>query len=511
MKLAARARLWLAANRGRWLALPLPSSPLLLLCLGLFFFRLGHRELYSSHEARAAQNAQRMLDTGEFGLPVLFDGQTDLQKPPGFYWLVAAVGWASGGVDAWAARLPAAVGGLIVVAAVFLFLRREGRPVAALVAAVALATAVHFTGIARTARIDVPLTAAVSVSLLAFYRGCAVGARHRLGWHLLSAVAAAGAVMLKGPIGLALIGPTAVAVLFVQPKPHRHAGGVLGGLPLSSIVLGTAIVLALALPWFLWANYATRGEFFRVFFLHHNVARFLGTSPTLATYPFWYYVPRFAIDFLPWTPALALLVVWAVRHGRWRDDGPLRFGLAWFAVVFAVLSTAKFKRADYLLPAFPGAAIALGCAAEGWLAGRTNPRTVRAAKAAFGAVVLAVAAGWLVMTYGVEPAQQAREEKRAFAGVVRSHAPAPHTVLLFRTESHLLAFHLGRPLHTLVEWGELNDRLSGPGPHFVVMPPEYVYPAERIVTARRLVVVAHLADHAPGKPARPLVFLRTTD
>jgi hypothetical protein len=57
----------------------------------------------------------------------------------------------------------------------------------------------------------------------------------------------------------------------------------------------------------------------------------------------------------------------------------------------------------------------------------------------------------------------------------------------------------------------LNDRLSGPGPHFVVMPPEYVYPAERIVTARTLVVVAHLSDHAPGKPARPLVFLRTTD
>ncbi|HJZ55414.1 MAG TPA: hypothetical protein VKE74_10670, partial [Gemmataceae bacterium] len=105
------ARLRLAAYRG--LRLPFILSPLLdlsLLVSFLFIGRLGHRELFSSHEARAAQNAQRMLDTGEFGLPVLFDGQTDLQKPPGFYWLVAAAGWANGGeVEAWVARLPAAV------------------------------------------------------------------------------------------------------------------------------------------------------------------------------------------------------------------------------------------------------------------------------------------------------------------------------------------------------------------------------------------------------------------
>ncbi|HEX4609664.1 MAG TPA: glycosyltransferase family 39 protein, partial [Urbifossiella sp.] len=138
----------------------------------LFFVRLGHRELISSHEARAAQNAQRMLDTGAWGLPVLFDGQADLQKPPGFYWLVAAAGWLTGGtVDAFSARLPAALAGLLTVGLVFAFLRREGRPVAAAVAALTLATAGHFTAISRTARIDVPLTCAVAAALFAFYRG----------------------------------------------------------------------------------------------------------------------------------------------------------------------------------------------------------------------------------------------------------------------------------------------------------------------------------------------------
>src|SRR5207248_11313994 len=141
---------------------------------------------------------------------------------------------------------------------------------------------------------------------------------NRVTWHLLAAVAAAAAVLLKGPVGLALVGPTAVVVLAVERRLATPAGSRLN-LTVSPAVLGTLVVLALALPWFVWADRATGGEFVRVFFWHHNVARFAGTSPTLASHPWWYYAPRFAADFLPWTPALVLLLVWAVRSGRWRQ------------------------------------------------------------------------------------------------------------------------------------------------------------------------------------------------
>src|SRR5436189_5900069 len=118
-----RARLRRAPQRGISL---LPLVPLAALFL-LFLFQLGARDLVSSHEARAAQNAQRMLDTGEWGLPTLFDGQRDLQKPPGFYWLVAAAGALNGGhVSPWVARLPAALAALFTVLLVYAFLRREG-------------------------------------------------------------------------------------------------------------------------------------------------------------------------------------------------------------------------------------------------------------------------------------------------------------------------------------------------------------------------------------------------
>src|SRR5262245_66026689 len=68
----------------------------------LFLFRLGDRELASSHEARAAQNSQSILNSGQWDLPRLFDGRVEMQKPPLFYWLVAALGWLKGGqIDAW--------------------------------------------------------------------------------------------------------------------------------------------------------------------------------------------------------------------------------------------------------------------------------------------------------------------------------------------------------------------------------------------------------------------------
>jgi 4-amino-4-deoxy-L-arabinose transferase-like glycosyltransferase len=527
----------------------------------LFFARLGHRDLYSSHEARAAQNAQRMLDTGAWGLPVLFDGRVDLQKPPLYYWMVAAVGWLNGGaVTEWVVRFPAALAGLVCVVLVYAFLRADSRPTAAIIAALVLATANHFTGISRTARIDVPLTCAVTVALMAFYRGCCVhrmrpeargqktenrgqrtedreqktenrGQRTEdreqtnsglssvlcplsstastfgatLAWHLLAAVAAAVAVLLKGPVGLALIGPAAVVWLVVE---RRYTGA---RLPVVSLLLGPLVVAAVALPWFIWANVATDGEFFRVFFWHHTIARFTGSSPQLATYPAWYYLPRFIVDFLPWTPLLNFLAIWGFRSGLWRRDSVFRFGLITFVTMFVVMSTAKFKRADYLLPLFPFAALAVGSTAEAWLQARRRPLTERIAKWSFYVIIAAVSVGWVVMTAVVEPGEQAKEEKRRFAEVIRSHAPAPQMILQFRMESHLLSYHLGRPVHTFVEWGELNELLAAPGPHFVVMPPEYVYPAGEIVKSRKLVIIARLEEYTAGKPLRPLVFLRTSD
>ena len=77
---------------GAFQRVAVPTSALFLLCFLLFFFRLADRDLASSHEARAGQDAQSMLNSGEWDLPRLFDGQIDMQKPPLYYWLVGLFG-----------------------------------------------------------------------------------------------------------------------------------------------------------------------------------------------------------------------------------------------------------------------------------------------------------------------------------------------------------------------------------------------------------------------------------
>lgn len=136
--------------------------PVLIFSIPLFFVDLGGRDLWASHEARAAQNAQDILEDHSWGLPHLYDGQIEEQKPPAYYWMVALFAEANGEkVNAWCVRLPAALAALGTVLLVFGWLYCRGRPVEAQLAALILTGANHFTGMARVGRIDMPLTFAV--------------------------------------------------------------------------------------------------------------------------------------------------------------------------------------------------------------------------------------------------------------------------------------------------------------------------------------------------------------
>jgi len=113
-----------------------------------------------------------ILDEGYWLVPRLFDGHLELQKPPLYYWLVASIAWLRGGiVDAWAVRLPAALSAFLCVMFLYLVGVQSKRPVAGLLAALILASCVHFTWLARVGRIDMPLTTTITFALGGFYLG----------------------------------------------------------------------------------------------------------------------------------------------------------------------------------------------------------------------------------------------------------------------------------------------------------------------------------------------------
>src|SRR5262245_22748849 len=125
-----------ASDRGGTLRLALAA--LLAAAVALFFWRLGQRDLWSSHEARAAMNAASVLDGA--ALPRLFDGRPETQKPPLYYWLAASAAWLRGGVDEAAVRLPATLAAAAVVVLLAAALALRGRPLAGLLAGLILAS-----------------------------------------------------------------------------------------------------------------------------------------------------------------------------------------------------------------------------------------------------------------------------------------------------------------------------------------------------------------------------------
>jgi 4-amino-4-deoxy-L-arabinose transferase-like glycosyltransferase len=477
---------------------------------GLFFHRLADRDLWSSHEARAAMDAQSILDEGAGIVPRLYDGRAELQKPPLYYWLVASIAALRGGtVDAWAVRSPAALAALLCGLGLAVGLASGRRsPLAGLLTVLVLFTAVHFTWLARIGRIDMPLTLTVTVAAGALYLARRPESRVRGPLLLLGYLAVAAGVMFKGPIGFVL--PTAITLTHLGCEcglPRRGRGrawwsatralGLWWGLPLIAV---------LCLPWFLWADAQTQGEFSRVFLWHHNVERGWGGSG-LRSNPWWFYLAQFAGDFLPWGPVVPLAVWWFFRRGFWRQDADARFGLVWFTTVLVLLSCARFKRADYLLPAYPGMAMFLGCFGQRWcesLAPRRRWLAVGCTISLAGLMVL----GWLRHVECRLPSDEPYRDYRPFAAQVRRLAPQPEEVVFFRTEAHSLAFHVGRPLAIVVEWGGLNARLLRPGIHYVVMPPCYVEGCRFNLHGVRVESLLSNTDLSGGRHERPLVLLR---
>src|SRR5262249_47732393 len=130
----------------------------------------------------------------------------------------------------------------------------------------------------------------------AFYAALAVGA------------------LAKGPVAPAL----ALLIVGAYAAMQREAKILLRSL----WWLGFLIFFAATLPWFL-AIQMKVPEFFRVFFIEHNLERF-GTNLYQHSQPFWYYLPVFLLSVVPWIvftlPALVEAVQAAVNGLRRRKE-----------------------------------------------------------------------------------------------------------------------------------------------------------------------------------------------
>lgn len=302
---------------------------------------------YTRGEPREAIAVRAMAEGHGLLLPERRDDGPP-RKPPMFHWLAAGLTAAGVRPAELAVRLPNILLGAAAVGVAAGTTTVLHGPAAGVLAGVLLGTTFEWFRAATRGRVDMTLTAFLSLATLALWVGLQRGARR---WLWLAGVAGAAATLAKGPVGVVL--PVGIVIVDALANGERAR--------LRRLLDPVLVALAL-LPPGLWYFLASRHGtgLLRTQILEENVYRFFGIGYVPHIHSVFYYPPLLAAGLLPWTPAV-LAGVWAAWRRRTRVD---RFLLVWAGVVLGFFSLAAGKRSVYLLPSYPPLAVVGGV----WLA-----------------------------------------------------------------------------------------------------------------------------------------------
>ncbi len=313
-----------------------------LLMLSAFLFaslvlltRLGGLPLLQPDEGRNAEIAREMRETGSWLVPT-YDGIPYLDKPA-FYFRAVALSFSVFGNSEFAARLPSALFALALLGVLYLFCRRFYGPRCAALAVAVVAASPLFLAFARIVIMDMALALFVSISILAgFLAEETAGARRR--WSLLSALAAALATLVKGPVGFIV----PFLVLLALHLTERRPRAILRLLAPANLLVFAAVVG----PWFLGVS--QRHPDFPHYGIVEETFRRYATSSFHRSGPFYYYAPVLLAVFFPWSVLLPESVAWTARRRRLLLPADRLF-VVWAVVVILFFSTSQSKLPGYVL------------------------------------------------------------------------------------------------------------------------------------------------------------------
>lgn len=344
--------------------------------LALLLIRLasmGLIPLTDTTEARYAEIARKMLETGNWVTPLHDYGVPFWAKPPLSTWLSAA-SMGLFGVNELAARLPSLLLGLATLWLTADLMRRRAGGDAGLAAALLLAGGLLFFGAAGTVMTDPSLLFCVTLSQVAFWHALHGGSRL---WRYAFFIGLGLGLLAKGPLAVVLVGMP----IFFWVLIRNQWRALWRELPWIS---GTLLAVAIAAPWYAWAEIRTPG-FLNYFIMGEHVSRFLDSGWKGDKYGFAHATPRGMI----WPYALGALFPWSIAMLVWlacrarrlpglirmgQSDGWLLYVALWTMMTLLFFTLSGNIIFPYSLPMLPGAALLM---AELWQRGR-NERSGRA-------------------------------------------------------------------------------------------------------------------------------------
>lgn len=382
---------------------------IVLLVLALFagFYALGHGDVFEDNEGQRAAPPATMVRTGDYAIPRL-NGEPYLVKPPLLYWAIAGV-YNVAGISEFAARTPTALAGVALVVSMYVLLRKQAGERAARWAALAMLASPYALQRMRYAELDVPLTLATFLAIVAAWNATrAQSFSRRVQLCASAGIAFGAAVMLKGPVPFLFFWAGAIAAFVVSSPKLGDVMRVgikasvaafalevflkevaMRAMPAHAKLLGVPVALAavmlvwtylalrhagisrgrlgywfgamaigvlLALPWGVAVLNQMGWDNIRAMLNNQVVERTYVASEINSGAP-WYFIAAIAFMIAPW----GFLLPFQFSKWEWKRQNDLyRFCvlISWLSVL--VFSMIAGKEYEYILPCVPFMAIALG-------------------------------------------------------------------------------------------------------------------------------------------------------
>ncbi len=368
-------------SRGRqFLAWATTREAVVFLAFTIFFLLYGVVPIFGgaglglvgADEPRYAQIAHEMLDRFDSAhtlkgklsacvTPYLY-GRPWLEKPALYYWRAMFL-FQDFGVHGWSARLPSTTFAFVMIALIYLHMRRF-RPGGHLDAALITVACAGILGFSRGASTDMQMAAPLSIGLLGWYAWYETGSKFWLyDIYFFTGVA----TLAKGPVAPFLAGLIILAFAGLRREWRI--------VPRTLWWPGIVLYFAIVLPWFIAVQHQNP-TFFREFFFEHNLERF-ATDRFEHEQPFWYYIAVVILAVMPWTVVAIRALIdgiqtsvaeWLLRHSKAGKpacvnrpgDAFPEFLVLWALIPIVFFSFSQSKLPGYILPSIPPITILTG-------------------------------------------------------------------------------------------------------------------------------------------------------
>jgi 4-amino-4-deoxy-L-arabinose transferase-like glycosyltransferase len=371
---------------------------LVLLVISAVYVIAGtHRAILDDGDALYSTVARNMLVRGDLVVPYA-NGVRFLDKPPLMYWAMA-LSYAVFGVTEFAARFPSILAVIGCAWLLYSMARKDAGHTAGTTAAMAVSLCSGTFLFTRMVFPDMLFVFSLTLAMYGFLEW--YGREGSAAWPaLLFYGACGGAVLTKGLIGVVFPGAIAVAFLLAARDLKR----LLYFYP----VRGSAVFLAVSVPWHVLAARRTPG-FLWYYFVNEHFLRFLGKREphdyeTIPLLVFWTLVLVWMFPWSAFLPGATRLIRGCA--GRPPARPVLLLSFAWIAVIGVFFSVSS-RIEHYSMPIFPPIALVVAIATCG-REDDTGVDVVRSkwsargfgALAALGAAVAIAAAVAAVVWYG---------------------------------------------------------------------------------------------------------------